>query len=255
MTISAANLHFAPQTQVFDAHICVGSRRSDIGPASERRALLAELDRHGIARALVYHAHAEEFSPVRGNQMLAEWLGDDDRLVPLWSALPTERSLSQLQELHQAGRVRAVRLTHASGLPFTDWTHGALLEWLIAADLPLWIALPDTDARDLVSTLRRYQRLRVVIAGAHYTDTLLVQKLMAALPNADLELSRYESLDAINDLIARFGADRLLYGSWYPRYALGPTLYFVHHCGLSEDVLAHICAGNLARLLKLPEAR
>jgi predicted TIM-barrel fold metal-dependent hydrolase len=255
MPIATANLRFRPQVPIFDAHVCVGSGRSEIGLAADRPALLAELDRNGVARALVYHAHAEEFSPVLGNTMLQAWLGDDGRLEPLWSAMPTEESLAQLQVLHAAKPLRAVRLTRAQGLPFADWTHAALLEWLAAEALPLWIALPDMDAHDLVSTLRSYKQLPVVIAGAHYSDTLLTRKLLAALPNAYLELSRFEALDAINDLIARFGAKRLLYGSWYPRYAIGPMLYFIHHCGLPEALLAQICAGNLNQLLNLPEGR
>jgi hypothetical protein len=238
---------------VFDAHVCVGAGRSKIGPAADRAALLAELDRHAVGRALVYHAHAEEFSPVRGNLLLKEWLGDETRLAPLWSALPTDESLAQIAALRQEGILRAVRLTSAAALPFTDWTHGDLLEWISDAAIPLWIALPDFDPRDLVETLSTYRRLRVVLAGAHYSHTLLVQKIMAALPNTHLELSRYESLGAVADAIARFGAGRLLYGSWYSRYAIGPTLYALHHCGLPEQTLAPICASNLARLLGLPE--
>jgi predicted TIM-barrel fold metal-dependent hydrolase len=233
----------------------VGAGRSAIGPATSRAALLDELDRHHVGRALVYHVHAEEFSAVRGNQMLEPWLAGDERLAPLWSALPTDESLAQLQELYLAGRVRAVRLASAQGLPLVDWIHGDLLEWLSGTGLPLWMALPEFDARDLVATLSHYPRLRVVLAGAHYSHTLLVQKIMAALPNTWLELSRYESLGAVNDLIARWGASRLLYGSWYPRYAIGPVLYFVHHCGLNEATLAEICSGNLLRLLNLPEVQ
>jgi predicted TIM-barrel fold metal-dependent hydrolase len=251
MPIPAANLHFYPRVPVFDAQICVGHSGSALSPAADRASLLAELDRHGVERALVYHAHAETFSPLRGNHLLEEWLGRDGRLLPLWAALPTEDSLAQLEALRSAGQLRAVRLVDAAGLPFVDWTHGLLLEWLSDADIPLWIALPDVDPRDLVATLGGYPRLRVVLAGAHYSQTLLVRKLMTILPNTSLELSRYESLDAINDLVRRFGPQRLLYGSWYPRYAIGPVLYFAHHCGLPEAMLAQICAGNLDRLLGL----
>lgn len=249
MAIAAANLSFAPLVPAFDAQICVGHGAAALGPAGERAALLAALDRHGIARALAYHIHAEEFSPLRGNELLEGWLADDGRIVPLWSAAPTDESLAQLQALHQAGRVRAVRLTHMPGLPLADWTHGDLLSWLAGSGLPLWVALPEHDARDLASTLRAYPQLRVVLVGAHYSHTLLAQKLLAALPNASLELSRFESLGAIGDLAARFGVARLLYGSWYPRYALGPALYALHHCGLATAVLEQICAGNLDRLL------
>jgi hypothetical protein len=79
MPITTANLQFRPRVPIFDAQVCVGSRRSKVGPAATRTALLDALDRHGITRALVYHAHAEEFSSIHGNTMLADWLGDDEQ--------------------------------------------------------------------------------------------------------------------------------------------------------------------------------
>jgi predicted TIM-barrel fold metal-dependent hydrolase len=251
MALTVASLSFTPQVPVFDAQICVGAGRSSIGLGASRAPLLTELDHHGVGRALVYHIHAEEFSPLRGNQLLEPWLGDDDRLTPLWSALPTSDSLAQLEQFQRAGRVRAVRLAAAQGLPLADWIHGELFDWLSAAELPLWLALPDFNARDLVAVLRDYPRLRVVLTGAHYSHTLLAYKLLAALPGAYLELSRFESLDAIGDLVRRFGAGRLIYGSGYPRYAIGPVLYMLHRSGLPDAALAQICAGNLEQLLGL----
>jgi predicted TIM-barrel fold metal-dependent hydrolase len=254
MALTATSLSFTPQVPVFDAQICVGAGRSSIGPAAERAPLLAELDRHGVTRALAYHIHAEEFSPLRGNQLLEPWLSDDARLAPLWSALPTSESIAQIEQIQRAGRARAVRLSAAQGLPLADWTHGELFDWLSAAGLPLWLAVSEFDARDLVAVLRGYPRLRVVLTGAHYSQTLLAHKLMAALPGAYLELSRFESLGAIGDLVRQFGAGRLIYGSGFPRYAIGPILYLIHRSGLPDTSLAQICAGNLEQLLGLEGA-
>ena len=69
------------------------------------------------------------------------------------------------------------------------------------------------------------------------------------LPQLHLELSRYETLGDVEALCAEFGAERLLYGSWYPRYEMGPILYYLHHTTLTEPELAAVCAGNAARLL------
>ena len=44
-------------------------------------------------------------------------------------------------------------------------------------------------------------------------------------------------------------SQRLVYGSWYSRYALGPMLFYLHHTNLSEEELALVCAGNLERIL------
>lgn len=249
MPITTTSLHFHPEVPVFDAQICVGSGRSALGPVRSRDALLAELDKHGVGRAMIYHGHCDEFSVIQGNRLLEEWLADDGRLLPLWSAFPIPESLAQLQELHSAKRVQAVRLIGNEKLPFSDWAHGDLLAWLEAERLPLWMALPDFHAAEIVTTLRAFPRLQVVLVGAHYSDTVVVRKMLAALPNVSLELSRYESLGAISDLVAQVGAERLLYGSWYPRYAIGAMLYALHHYGFDRATLAAICAGNLERLL------
>ena len=248
MAITLANLDFSPAVTLFDANISVGTGRLELGRTVERQALLHELDRHGVGRAVVYHRHADEVSPIYGNILLQQWLHSDQRLLPLWSVLPTDDSLTQITELHQAGLVRAVRLSSAAGLPFAPWIYHDLLSWLTTHDLPLWIALPDRDPAALVATLRNYPQLRVLLTEVHYSHALIVERMLAALPGLHLELSRFEPLDGVRRLIARFGVERLVYGSAYPRYALGPIAYYLHHCDLDRAQLTQICSGNLERL-------
>ena len=248
MAITPAQLDFSPAVALFDANISVGTGRLELGRTAERQALLDELDRHGVGRAVVYHRHADEVSPIHGNNLLQHWLHPDQRLLPLWSALPTEESLTQITELNQAGLVRAVRLSPAAGLPFVAWIYHDLLSWLATHSVPLWIALPDLDPAALVATLRNYPQLRVVVTEVHYSHALLIERMLAALPGLHLELSRFEPLDGVRRLIARFGVERLLYGSAYPRYALGPIAYYLHHCNLDSAQLTQICSGNLERL-------
>lgn len=250
------SLAFQPRVPVFDANVCVGHHHDQPSPAADRGALLAELDRCGVARALVYHAQTEAISPVEGNTFLEAWLDADERLLPQWSILPTAASLAQVQALHAAGRVNSVRLhdTWSAGLPFRPWAYDELLSWLSAAGIPLWIALPDLDPDDLVTTLRAYPELVTVVVGAHYVHHLLVRPLLRTLPNAHLELSRYEPIGAIEALCREFGAQRLLYGSWYARYAMGPMLYYLHQTDLSDEELALVCGGNLEKVLELQAA-
>ena len=97
--------------------------------------------------------------------------------------------------------------------------------------------------------MQGYPDLVTVLVGAHYVHHLLVRPLLTWLPNAHLELSRYEPIGEIEALRTEFGARRLVYGSWYPQYAMGPMLFYLHHTDLSEEELASVCAGNLARIL------
>jgi hypothetical protein len=217
------------------------------------------MDRHGVARAIIYHALTEEVSPIEGNLLLEPWLGADarnggagsGRLIPQWSILPTAASLAQVQALHAQGRVSSVRLhdTRAAGLPFRPWAYDSLLAWLKSQRIPLWIPLPSADADELATTLQGHPGLVTVLVGAHYLHHLQLRPLLSRLPNAHLELSRYEPIGEIEALADEFGAHRLIYGSWYWQYAMGPMLFYLHHTDLSEVELALVCAGNLERIL------
>lgn len=246
-----ASLTFRSRVPVFDANVRVGGLPEEPSACPDRAALLSEMDRFGVERALVYHGLTEETSPIEGNTLLEGWLGADGRLIPQWSAIPTEASLAQLEALHRQGRVSSVRLseTRSVGLPFRPWAYQVLLDWLNAQRVPVWIPLPGADADELVTTLQAYPDLQVVLVGAHYVHHALVRPLLQCLPNASLELSRYEPLGDIEALAGEFGARRLVYGSWYPRYAMGSILFYLHHTTLSEAELAMVCRGNLEALL------
>ncbi len=242
---------FQPRVPVFDANVRVGDLHYQPSPCRNRDQLLSEMDRHGVEKALIYHAQTEEVSPIDGNGFLEEWL-DSSRLFPQWSITPTPDSLAQVQSLHGQGRVRSVRLHNARhvGLPFRPWACGTMLTWLSENRVPLWIPLPDADADELAMTLSAFPELVTVLVGAHYSHALWVRPLMSTLPNAYLELSRIEPLGEVEALCGEYGAERFVYGSWYDRFAMGTMLFYLHHTDISESELELICAGNLLRILQ-----
>jgi hypothetical protein len=246
------SLRFQPRVPVFDANVRVGDRRDEPSPCRNREQLLAEMDRHGVARAVIYHAQTEVLSPVEGNGYLADWLDDNGRLLPQWSIMPSGDSLNQIETLLSHKRVQSLRLydTRSAGLPFRPWAYDELLNWISEARIPLWISLPEASLDELMETLPRHPQLVTVLVGAHYSHFLWVRPLLKTLPNAYLELSRYEPIGEVEALRDEFGAERLLYGSWYARYAMGPMLFYLHHTSLNEHELALVCAGNLERILQ-----
>ena len=248
-------LNFKPRVPTFDANIGVGHGFDQPAPFDDAAKLLDEMDRHGVGRALIYHIQGEAISALDGNEALAEWANGEARFSLQWTASPVTDSLRQLQEFHAVGKVKSVRLhntqlgSSAVEIPFVDWVYGELLEWLQAERLPLWISLADTRPTEIMGTLKRFPDLVTVLLGAHYTHAVLVRPLLKHLPNAHLELSRYEVLGGIEALKNEFGAQRLIYGSFYPRYAMGPILYSIHHTGLNDRELSAICWGNIKRIL------
>ena len=251
--MSDEGLRFRPRVAVVDANVALGHWHDQLSPAADAPGLLATLDRHGVERAVVHYVYAQTKSAVEGNELLFEALaGHEGRLIPQCVVSPTDASLAQLRELHGRGLLRSVRLHDLGGrgiVPFADWVYGEALSWLQEQGIALCVPLPEVDAHQLATTLQGYPELPVVLAGVHYQHVLLVRPLMRLLPQLHLELSRHETLGDVEALCAEFGAERLLYGSWYPRYGMGPILYYLHHTTLTETELALVCAGNAERLL------
>ncbi|MBT3344934.1 MAG: hypothetical protein HN712_22210 [Gemmatimonadetes bacterium] len=251
-----SELSFRCESRALDANVGVGHRHDDPSPLGDAAALLAEMDRHGVDTALVNHRQGEMISAMDGNDALHEWIAaGHGRLLPAWMASMVPESLSQLQALHADGKVQAVRLhdTSSTSTPLTCWIYGDLLAWLQQEDLPLWISLADNDTVELADTLSQFRDLRVVLVGAHYSHACYIPQLLRHLPRACLELSRYETPNAIEDLVTQFGAQRLLYGSYSPRYAMGPMLFGLHRLAIEPTELQQILDGTARTLLGLPD--
>ena len=111
-----------------------------------------------------------------------------------------------------------------------------------------WTARISTPITEVMDILRAFPDLVTVLLGAHYVHSYYVRPLLK-LPNTYLELSRYEVLRELEALVNEFGAERLLYGSFYPRLAMGPILYYMHTVGFDEATLRTMCTDNVERIL------
>ena len=246
-----STLNFKARVPIIDANIGVGHRHDRPAPISDRENLLSEMGRHGVERAVVYHLQGESISPIEANDEMRSWQDNEGVLQHQWMAGASRQSLDQLRAMHAAGPLTSVRINNTDKPynPFSHWIYGDLLEWCAAAGIPVWVSVADADCRDLLETLTRFPDLVTVLVGAHYVDALFVRPLLRTLPLAHLELSRYEVLGEIEALGREFGVKRLVYGSFYPRYQMGPMLFYLHHLDLTEDELAAICAGNVEEIL------
>ena len=248
-------MKFSARVPVFDANVGVGHRHDRPAPFESPTDLLKEMDRHGVERALIYHVQGESISSIDANRALTQWL-EDGRLSPQRVLGTDDDSLGQRRDLRADGRLNCVRLYDAGGsVPLVDRVYGESFDWLSSEGIPLWISLVDAATKEVVEMLRPFPDLDVALLGAHYVHASLVRGILRTLPRARLELSRYEVLGGAEALVREFGAHRLLYGSYYPRYAMGPMLYYLHQLDFTEMELAAVCAGNLQDLLGTGEGK
>ena len=254
------DLDFKPSVPVFDANVALGRRHDRRVSSDTTEGLLNAMDRAGVGKALVYSPHAVGYDSQDGNRYLMEMIEGQPTLVPQYACNPAFDDFDTFTGQVAAAGVRSVRMApEVHNYPFMDWVVGPWLDWLAAEGIPLWLPVSydfvrkelEIEPWQLHETLNDHPDLTVVLSEVHYRHVSWVFPLVRALPNVSVELSRLVSTNGIPELLDAIGHERILYGSRFPDADMGPQLHNVHRCGLSDQALRAICAGNLERLLGL----
>lgn len=242
--------------EFFDCNARIGRptlcREGEITTPEE---LLAEMDRAHIARALVHHVLAVQWSPADGNAILAEALAPYDRLLPCFVGLPpATRELPPPGEF--AAQVRAahgaVRLfPKENQFRFADWCLGPLLTELEALGVPVLIELGQTDWHDIAGVLAAHPRLHVILTGTYYRVDRYLYPLWERFENLHVELTTYQVFAGLEKVCKLFGPDRLIFGAELSRLEPGGAVAMITYANIPDDDKAAIAGGTLSRLLGL----
>ena len=252
------DLNFKPAVRVFDADVALGRRHDRRVAVDTVEGTLEVMDRAGVDRAHVYAPHAAGYDSQEGNELLMETIEGQPRFVPQFVANPSVDDLGDFQARFKDAGARSVRIVPAAHhYPFRDWVVGPWMEWLARERVPLWLPvtyeiLPTEytiDPSEIYETVKAHPDVTAVLSEVHYIQTMWALPLMKSLPNLMIEISRLVNTDGVGRFLEAVGAGRVLYGSRFPDAPMAPNLYYLHRCGLGEDALAGICAGNLDRLL------
>lgn len=235
---------------------CVIGTWPDGGPTFyDAEDLLKAMARLGITHALVRHSLGWQHHPAEGNALLMEQLSGQGSLVPCWAALPLitgemgalQNWLAQLAE----AKVRAICLypmTH--GYPLTTWQCDALLAPLAERHYLLLLERAEASWEQIAWLCSQYTDLRVLLLNCGYRVLRPLYALLDAYPNLYLDLSTIANFRGIEDLTARFGAERLLFGTGQPRNEGAGIVTALNYSALDEPQREAIWGGNLARLLQ-----
>ena len=252
------DFEFKPEVPVFDADVALGRRHDRRVAVDGVEGTLAEMDRAGVERAQVYAPHAAGWDSSQGNESLVRTIAGQPRFVPQFAANPAVDDLGDFSAAFRAAGARSVRVVPGlHNYPFRDWVVGPWMEWMAEESIPLWIpasysyhgAEVEVDPSEVYDTMATNPGVTAVLAEVHYRHTSWALPLMKALPNLAIEVSRLVSTDGIMKFVGAVGEQRVMYGSRFPDAPMAPNLYYLHRCGLSDQGLADICAGNLDRLL------
>jgi predicted TIM-barrel fold metal-dependent hydrolase len=220
-------------------------------------ALLAEMDYHNIRHALVYHSASWYHHMQAGNKLLLEEIAGHERLLPCWAVVGTATReqgdpTDVVRALHK-NRVRAVRVFPKSHKFLLErWVLGDLCAALEEKQIPLLVHKEELDdnAANIYPVCRDFPKLPVVVTCSSYFHSRIFYALLEKCPNFHLDTSMFLVHGGIEDVVERFGAGRLLYGSHLPFTEAGPSMAAVLFAEIADKDKRAIAHENFQRLFK-----
>ncbi len=250
---------------LFDAHTVIGRHvRWTAGGLHSADELLAEMDHYGLAEALVLDCLSREMHPLDGNRRVLEACAGSPRLHPAWVALPPgtdeqPEPAELVEDMRRHGVGALWLLPQQYRYRLSDWCLDPLLEPLAAARVPVFVSFVEvgpqgaaTDAcewEQVIDLCRRWPDLPVVLSEHRIRrGQRMLYRAFDACPNLRLELSCYWLNRGIEYVTARWGAERLLFGSGWPAFGQHMTLATLTRAEIDDRDKELIAGDNLRRL-------
>jgi uncharacterized protein len=224
-------------------------------PVATAGEILEEMDASGVSKALVWHIVQHDGSPQIGNQLLAEAIQNQPRLTGCWTILPNQTKefppIDQfIAEMRQA-RVLGLRVfpvTHhhlLNGVSMGSW-----LEPMVARQIPLFLSVArGADWEIAYDLLAEFPNLVCVICDhGCWGEDRRFRPLIERYPNVYIDTAQYLLDGGIEDFVATYGAERMLFGSGFPESYFGGMMLAIRHAQISIEAKEAIAGKNLERI-------
>jgi len=232
---------------VMDANVHLGHSGVHGHLALEKPALLEEMDRFGIARALVSHFTAEEYDVAEGNAALARDM--DQRFVPAWSASPEPCILTQLEQ-HKPKAVRLWFSPLRHNFSSAPWSAGELYEYLQQRAILMTVSREELEWNTLAAILQDFPKLRVLLLNVGYRSDRYLLPLLERFAGLYFDSTSYVAHRQFESFVQNHGPERILFGSRLPLYTPGAAMAVLATARIPDDARLAIAGGNLRRLLR-----
>jgi hypothetical protein len=249
-----------------DCHAAVG--RWTIRPpagALEVDELRAVLRSAGVAGGLVHHGLGRDYDPAAGNDALLAELaaaasggaqrgGPAVELVPCATLLPSETEELPPPEEHLPALirqgVRGARLYPRShNFSLEEWCAGRLLTALERHRLPVAVDLAESSWSAIHDLCAAHPALPVVVTRVGYRNERFLYPLLRQHPRLHVEVSLFQGHRAIEEVVDRFGPQRLLFGTGLPFFDVGGPILSVVRADVGPHARRAIAGGNLQALM------
>ena len=223
---------------------------------TEADGLLRYMDDYKIEKALVWHGVADR-SPEEGNGMMLEIAAASDRIAPCMLLEPSLDSLGLPGTGGAADRLRACGASAARvcqggsvHFPMDAFYAQDMLKPLNDAHMPLilhegysplfWHCLPEMAAA--------YPDIPFVILRWGLNESRVIDPLLKYTKNVYFDMSTMLDCGQIEEIVERFGSERLLFGSGLPHFVPAGALGLLLYSEISDADRENIAHANFERL-------
>lgn len=243
----------------FDCDCMLGIPKVPIpGVVPDIEDLLSEMKRLDIVKALVRHRLCIESFHETGNIFLMEQTAGHENLIPVWYVTPDgltgEFKPELMVERMLSHGIRAAWLTTKdTDAPFSLelWCSGKMLKVLEEHRVPLLIPYSEIPPEMLNKVLGGFPELPLIILETpRLGRNPVVYSLMERHKNLFLCTSALYGVHmGLEDLCRNFGAERILFGSSYPKCEGGASISFLNYSDLPDYFKEAIAYTNLDRII------
>ena len=239
----------------FDGNCRIGDNLEKLPGTKE---LLAEMDRYGVDKALVRHNAIAPGGAAYTNESITALLKEDveKRLVGVWSILPDtcgeQPEPDQFFKEMKENRIGAITLSPVQHryIPRRN-VIGKIMDAARERKVPVLLNAFAEKWYELYDFMEQFPDNICIYTEAcgKWGYDRYIQPLLDSYSNFYFGTAGYWVQDGISDLVKKYGAERFIYGSNFPRYNHGNGMLQIKHAGLKDEEIRKIAGENLNSLL------
>jgi len=243
----------------FDANLCFGRPIQAVYQPAETAADLQRVMAHnGITKGLVWHIAQREYAASEGNRLLAKAIAGRKNLFGCWAILPPQTDEVITPDFFRRMKTRRIFALRAfptlHNYIINRVVFGKFLVEVTERRIPLMLSVEKASGGwpAIYNLLAEFPNLTCIFCDIGiWNSDRFTWPLLENYPNVFLETSLLALEDAgIEETVARYGAERLLFGSNFPERYPEAAMLALLHAAIPAAAKRKIASANLEGLIK-----
>ena len=236
------NLNYGPQTATEDLKCCAGIEE-----------LARNMKRAGISGGLVLKTINEA---VLANNSLAEDIKNNAMFKGVWTLLPSCTEEIPMPEILPA----LMKQNNIGALTINPQAHRYIPRKFVIGDymamaqerkIPVLLnTARGINLEQVDDIMRDFPDLTVILTFAHcWPNDRFLRPFLDEYPNLCLDMTYMLTDCGLKDLLKKYPAEKILFGSGYPMSYMGAHMLVIRHAEIDEEYKQKIAGKNLKNIL------